>query len=226
MKRKTTTPRLTGIKARPPAPRALRKTGSLAPPFVLMIGHSTRTLEEFIGLLAAHGATGVADVRTVPRSRHNPQFNRDTLPAALQAAGIGYVHLAELGGFRSTTPDSPNAGWRKASFRGYADYMQTPAFAQGLAVLIQLAEQGQIAVMCAEAVPWRCHRSLIADALLIRGIRSEDISSATRRAVHLLTPFAQVRGMTITYPAPAAGRTAKQSPVKRSRMPGATGMNL
>ncbi len=226
MKRKTTTPRLAGTKARSAASRAPRKSGSKAPSFVLMIGHSTRTLGEFIGLLKAHGATGIADVRTVPRSRHNPQFNRETLPAALQAAGIGYVHLAELGGFRHTTPDSPNAGWRKASFRGYADYMQTPAFAQGLAALIQLAGQGQIVVMCAEAVPWRCHRSLIADALLTRGIRSEDISSAIRRAVHTLTPFAKVRGTTITYPAPTASRTAKQPPAKRSRMHGATGMNL
>jgi hypothetical protein len=218
MKPKVIAPRLSGIKSKPSVSRAPRKSRSKAPFFVLMIGHSTRTLAEFIGLLKAHGATCVVDVRTVPRSRHNPQFNRDTLPAALRAAGIGYEHLAELGGFRHTTPDSPNPGWRKASFRGYADYMQTPAFAEGLTSLIQLASQGQIAVMCAEAVPWRCHRSLIADALLIRGIRSEDISSATRRAVHTLTPFAKVRGTTITYPAAAKGSPVKLLSAKRSRI--------
>ncbi|MEO6873859.1 MAG: DUF488 domain-containing protein [Opitutaceae bacterium] len=177
---------------------------------MLTIGHSTRTIEEFTGLLQAHGATCVVDVRTVPRSRHNPQFNRDTLPAALKAAGIGYVHMAELGGFRHTTPDSPNTGWRKASFRGYADYMQTPEFRQAIEQLIQLAKHDRIAVMCAEAVPWRCHRSLIADALLIRGFRSEDISSKTRRLVHVLTPFAKVRGTAITYPTPAAASLTRK----------------
>ena len=147
----------------------------------MTVGHSTRTIEEFIGLLKAHAVTCVVDVRTVPRSRHNPQFNRDSLPDSLKLAGLGYVHMPGLGGLRHAKPDSINVGWRNASFRGYADYMQTPEFEQSLEELIQLAKQEQIAIMCAEAVPWRCHRSLIADALLVRGIRTEDIMSPTRR---------------------------------------------
>jgi uncharacterized protein (DUF488 family) len=189
------------------------------PPIVQTIGHSTRTIEEFIALLQAHAVTRVVDVRTVPRSRHNPQFNRETLPVSLQPAGIGYVHVAELGGLRHTTRDSINIGWRNASFRGYADYMQTPEFQQAIDQLIQLANQDRIAVMCAEAVPWRCHRSLIADALLVRGIRSEDIMSATRRQVHVLTSFAKVEGTQITYPADASQNVAKKSPVKSSSQP-------
>jgi len=170
-------------------------------PIVLTIGHSTRTLEEFIALLPANGATRVVDVRTVPRSRHNPQFNKTLLPGSLKKAGLGYVHMPGLGGLRHAKPDSLNLGWRNASFRGYADYMQTPEFEQSLDELVQLANQEQIVLMCAEAVPWRCHRSLIADALLVRGIRTDDIMSPTRRHVHTLTPFAKVRGTTITYPA-------------------------
>jgi uncharacterized protein (DUF488 family) len=189
------------------------------PPIVQTIGHSTRTIEEFIALLQAHAVTRVVDVRTVPRSRHNPQFNREILPVSLQPAGIGYVHVAELGGLRHTTRDSINIGWRNASFRGYADYMQTPEFQQAIDQLIQLANQDRIAVMCAEAVPWRCHRSLIADALLVRGIRSEDIMSATRRQVHVLTSFAKVEGTKITYPADASQNVAKKSPVKSSSQP-------
>jgi hypothetical protein len=186
-------------------------------PIVLTIGHSTRPLEEFIALLQAHGATCVVDVRTVPRSRHNPQFNKTTLPRSLKKAGLGYVHMPGLGGLRHAKRDSPNAGWRNASFRGYADYMQTPEFAQSLEELIRLAKQDRIVLICAEAVPWRCHRSLIADALLVRGIRTEDIMTATRRQVHTLTPFAKVRGTTITYPARAPGSTQKKPPAKRSR---------
>jgi uncharacterized protein (DUF488 family) len=188
-------------------------------PIVQTIGHSTRTIEEFIALLQAHAVTRVVDVRTVPRSRHNPQFNREILPVSLQPAGIGYVHVAELGGLRHTTRDSINIGWRNASFRGYADYMQTPEFQQAIDQLIQLAHQDRIAVMCAEAVPWRCHRSLIADALLVRGIRSEDIMSATRRQVHVLTSFAKVEGTQITYPADALQNVAKKAPVKSSPQP-------
>src|SRR5450756_1448344 len=170
-------------------------------PLIKTIGHSTHTLEEFIRLLQVHGATCVVDVRTVPRSRHNPQFNKDSLPQSLQQAGLGYVHTPGLGGLRHAQRDSPNMGWRNVSFRGFADYMQTPEFAQSLEELIRLARQDRIVLMCAEAVPWRCHRSLIADALLVRGIRTEDIMSPTRRTVHTLTPFAKVCGTTITYPA-------------------------
>jgi uncharacterized protein (DUF488 family) len=156
---------------------------------VLTIGHSTRTIEEFTGLLQAHAVSRVVDVRTVPRSRHNPQFNQDSLPDSLKKAGLGYVHIPGLGGLRHARRDSINVGWRNASFRGYADYMQTPEFEQSLEELIQLAKQERIAIMCAEAVPWRCHRSLIADALLVRRIRPEDIMSPTRSQVHTLKPF-------------------------------------
>ncbi len=168
---------------------------------IFTIGHSTRPLEQFIELLQAHGVTLVADVRTVPRSRHNPQFNRDTLPGALASAGIGYRHLPALGGLRRTSPESPNTGWRNASFRGFADYMQTPEFAAGLDELLTLAVQARVAIMCAETVPWRCHRSLIADALVVRGIPVEHIIGPGRTQAHQLTPFAHVEGIQITYPA-------------------------
>jgi uncharacterized protein (DUF488 family) len=167
---------------------------------VLTVGHSTRPLEEFIDVLKAHSVTRLADVRTVPRSRHNPQFNRDTLPGALERAGIGYTHLAGLGGLRRARPDSPNGGWRNASFRGYADYMQTAEFRQSLEDLLDLARRERVALMCAEAVPWRCHRSLIADALVVRGVRVEEIVGSGGCRPHALTPFAKVEGTTVTYP--------------------------
>jgi uncharacterized protein (DUF488 family) len=173
------------------------------PPRVLTIGHSTLPLEEFIEILQAHGVTLVADVRTVPRSRHNPQFNRDTLPGVLAAAGLKYVHLAGLGGLRHARADSVNAGWRNASFRGFADYMQTPEFAKNLQELIQLAAEARVALMCAEAVPWRCHRSLIADALLVRGVTVTHIMSRKSSQAHRLTPFAKLAGSRLSYPAPA-----------------------
>jgi uncharacterized protein (DUF488 family) len=168
---------------------------------VLTVGQSTRTLEQFLELLKAHGVQRVVDVRTVPKSRRNPQFGQDALPGSLGQAGIGYTHMPALGGLRRARPDSPNLGWRNASFRGYADHMQTPQFAQALQEVIDLAGKERIALMCAEAVPWRCHRSLIADALLVRGIAAEDIASPTRRSPHRLTPFARVQGTGITYPA-------------------------
>lgn len=171
-----------------------------ARPIVFTIGHSTRSLAEFVSLLRAHAVTQLIDVRTVPRSRHNPQFNRDTLPDALASAGIGYRHCAGLGGFRRAAADSPNRGWRNAAFRGYADYMQTAEFADNLAAVTELARHAQAALMCAEAVPWRCHRALIADALVARGLDVEEIVSPTRRQLHRLTPFAKVDGPTITYP--------------------------
>jgi len=167
---------------------------------VLSIGHSTRTIEEFVRLLRAHDVKEVVDVRTIPRSRYNPQFNQDSLPASLKEAGVGYVHLPGLGGLRRAKPDSRNTGWRNASFRGYADYMQTEEFEQSLGELIELASRDRVAIMCAEAVPWRCHRSLIADALFARGIHTEHIMSPTRRQSHKLTPFAKVRGRKIRYP--------------------------
>jgi uncharacterized protein (DUF488 family) len=208
---------VSGIKAKTGGRVGNRMPSAKPSPIVLTIGHSTRTLEEFIGLLQAHGAARVVDVRTVPRSRHNPQFNKTSLPRALKKAGLGYVHLPGLGGLRHAKRDSLNVGWRNASFRGYADYMQTPEFEQSLEDLILLAKQERLAIMCAEAVPWRCHRSLIADALLVRGIRAEDIMSPTRRQVHVLTPFAKVRGATITYPAEALPSTPMKPSAKCSR---------
>jgi uncharacterized protein (DUF488 family) len=151
-------------------------------------------------MLSAHGVKHLVDVRTIPRSRHNPQFNRDTLPEALQTAGIDYTHMKCLGGLRHALPDSPNAGWKNSSFRGFADYMQTPEFHAALEALIQLASEGPAAIMCAEAVPWRCHRSLIADALTVRGIHAEHIMSATKTQAHVLTAFAKTSGTEITYP--------------------------
>lgn len=167
---------------------------------VLTVGHSTRPIGEFVELLKAHGVERVVDVRTVPKSRRNPQFGQDLLPGSLAAADMGYTHMPALGGLRRPRPDSPNTGWRNESFRGYADHMQTPQFAAALEEVIALAKKQRIALMCAEAVPWRCHRSLIADALLARGISAEDITGPGRSAPHRLTPFARVRGSEVTYP--------------------------
>lgn len=173
------------------------------PLVVLTIGHSTRPLDEFIGLIRTFRVEEVVDVRSVPRSRHNPQFNMETLPAALHEAGILYAHAADLGGLRHATKESPNAGWRNASFRGYADYMQTEKFRLAIEALVAYAEDKLVALMCAEALPWRCHRSLIADALTLRGFTVKHIMSATRAQVHELTTWAKIDGLTITYPAPA-----------------------
>jgi uncharacterized protein (DUF488 family) len=167
---------------------------------VFTIGHSTRPLPEFIEMLQAHGVERVVDVRSIPRSRHNPQFNRETLARHLRAARIGYVHLKKLGGLRHAKAGSKNLGWHNSSFRGFADYMQTEDFLAGLARLQKLAAGKPAAIMCAEAVPWRCHRSLIADALVVRDFPVEDIMSVARTQEHELTPFARVRGLRITYP--------------------------
>jgi uncharacterized protein (DUF488 family) len=164
------------------------------------IGHSNRSFAEFAALLKAHGIELVADIRTVPKSRHNPQFNREALAASLPEAGIGYVHIPELGGLRHPRKDSINLAWRNDSFRGYADYMQTEAFHAALDVLLRTAAERRTAIMCAEAVPWRCHRSLVADAAMARGIEVRHITSATAANPHKLTPFAQVEGPRVTYP--------------------------
>jgi uncharacterized protein (DUF488 family) len=171
------------------------------PAIIFTIGHSTHPLEEFIGLLKAHAVEQLIDVRTIPRSRHNPQFNRDTLSVKLRNARIGYRHMKGLGGLRHPLKNSPNDGWRNSGFRGFADYMQTAEFAENLQKLIALAKKKQTVIMCAEAVPWRCHRSLISDALTVRGIAVEHITSRTSRHTHKLTPFALVDGKRITYPA-------------------------
>jgi uncharacterized protein (DUF488 family) len=172
-------------------------------PLVCTIGHSNRSIGTFVDLLRANEIVRVLDVRTVPRSRHNPQFNRETLAESLGALNIGYTHLSGLGGLRHARADSPNTGWNNLSFRGYADYMLSPEFAENVQRVAELATSERCALMCAEAVPWRCHRSLIGDALLVRGVRVEDIIGATRRNPHTLTAFAHVDGMQITYP-PAA----------------------
>jgi uncharacterized protein (DUF488 family) len=166
----------------------------------MTVGHSNRSAGDFVRLLEAHGVKLLVDVRTVPRSRHNPQFNRETLPATLEDAGIAYVHMPALGGLRKPRKDSANTAWRKDSFRGYADYMQTPEFAAALDGLIALEASHHIAVMCAEAVPWRCHRSLIADALTARGIAVRHIISRAESRAHAMTSFARVNGAEVTYP--------------------------
>lgn len=167
------------------------------------IGHSTRTQADFIALLNHYGVATLVDVRKMPRSRHNPQFNLEELATALPETGIAYAHLPLLGGLRrGLGADSPNTGWRNTSFRAYADYMQTADFALGLDELHAIATNGPVALMCAEAVPWRCHRSLIADALTIRSVEVQEIQSVTRTEVHKLTPFAHVQGLELTYPAP------------------------
>jgi uncharacterized protein (DUF488 family) len=151
-------------------------------------------------MLKAHDITLVVDVRSVPRSRHNPQFNKETLPAALKAEGLGYVHMPEIGGLRRPSRDSVNTAWRNKSFRGYADYMQTKEFTEQLLNLMALARKDRVAVMCAEALPWRCHRSLIADALVVRNVRVEHIISKDSTIQHELTEWARVEGTKITYP--------------------------
>jgi uncharacterized protein (DUF488 family) len=171
---------------------------------VLTIGHSTRPIGALVSALAAHGVEQLVDIRTIPRSRHNPQFNRENLAAMLPAAGIVYEHRPGLGGLRRPSPDSPNGGWRNTGFRGFADYMQTAAFEQELAALIDEARSMRLAVMCAEAVPWRCHRSLVADALLVRGVAVEHIIDESHRLPHQLTAFARVDGTRLTYPAAGA----------------------
>ena len=166
------------------------------------LGHSTRPIDEFIGVLRAHGISLLVDVRTVPRSRYNPQFNRDALAQSLPNAGLQYRHLPELGGLRKPKRDSVNNGWRNASFRGYADYMQTEDFHRAIDALMALGSREKTAVMCAEAVPWRCHRSLIADALVSRGWDVRHIMSSEKAAPHTLTSFARLEKGTLTYPKP------------------------
>ena len=170
-------------------------------PLIRTIGHSTRPVQTLIEMLRAHHITRLIDVRTIPKSRHNPQYNSDALAAALTDAGIAYEHRKALGGLRHARKDSPNTGWRNLSFRGYADYMQTPEFQEAVEALQSAAAHDAIAIMCAEAVPWRCHRSLIADALTAHGYPVEHIMSPTKSDPHVMTAFARVEGATITYPA-------------------------
>jgi uncharacterized protein (DUF488 family) len=169
-------------------------------PLIYTIGHSTHPLEEFVAILRAYNIEQLVDIRSVPRSRHNPQFEQTELDQSLPAAGIFYCHLKQLGGLRRPVKDSVNTGWRDTSFRGYADYMQTDAFTQAIQELMNYATDQTTTIMCAEAVPWRCHRSLVSDALLVRGIDVIDILSPTSSKPHKLTPWAQVAAERITYP--------------------------
>jgi uncharacterized protein (DUF488 family) len=167
---------------------------------IFTIGHSTRPIEEFLELLKHYAITELVDIRTIPKSRHNPQFNAQELTHVLRNHHIGYRHQKDLGGLRRTHSDSINTAWRNTSFRGFADYMQTEEFNEGIKQLIKLAHEKTVVIMCAEAVPWRCHRSLVGDALLVRGIGVEDIYSMTSVKPHTLTPWAVVHGTNITYP--------------------------
>lgn len=167
---------------------------------IFTVGHSTLSIERFIELLKTYGIEQLIDIRTMPGSRRNPQFGGEALARSLGAAHIEYDHMGALGGLRRARKDSPNAGWRNKSFRGYADYMQTAEFAHAVEALVQRSRQKRTAIMCAEAVPWRCHRSLVADALELRGVPVIEILSETSYRPHKLTPFARVDGTSITYP--------------------------
>lgn len=175
----------------------------------MTLGHSTRPWDDFLEILRRNGVGVVADVRTIPRSRHNPQFEIERMGPALREAGIGYAWLPNLGGLRNASPTSRNTAWRNASFRGFADYMQTPQFASGVEELLALARAtaeheppNRVAILCAEAVPWRCHRSLIADSLLARGVAVAHIFTADKTSVARPTPFAQFLGEKVIYPGP------------------------
>ncbi len=167
---------------------------------VFTIGHSTRTLEEFVEILKAYSVNLLVDVRTVPRSRHNPQFNKEPLPASLKQDGIRYVHMPEIGGLRHPKRDSINLAWKNSGFRGYADYMQTQEFTDNLLKIVALARENCLALMCAEALPWKCHRNLLSDALVVRHLKVEHIISKDSTINHQLTEFAHVEGTKITYP--------------------------
>lgn len=167
---------------------------------IFTIGHSNHSFSEFVEMVESQKLKLLVDVRTIPKSRHNPQFGKDRLKRSLARHGIDYVHLEGLGGLRHTTKESVNKGWRNSSFRGYADYMQTPEFSKSLQHLIALSKRKRLVIMCAEAVPWRCHRSLIADALSVYGYEVEDIFTKSSVRPHKLTAFAKVRGKKITYP--------------------------
>ena len=167
---------------------------------IFTIGHSTRKLEELVNLLKTNNVRLLVDVRTIPRSRHNPQFNKDELASSMPKSGICYLHFPRLGGLRHPRKDSTNTAWRNAGFRGYADYMETAEFETALTELIDMSKKDTLAMMCAEAVYWRCHRSLLSDALLVRGIDVRHILSATKVEPHRLTSFAKVDGFHLSYP--------------------------
>lgn len=167
---------------------------------VYTIGHSTRPVAEFLKILEHYKITLLVDIRTVPRSRHMPAYNLETLPTLLKQKGIKHAYMDSLGGLRKTNKDSLNKGWRNLSFRGYADYMQTKEFKDAITELIEIAQKDTVAIMCAEAVPWRCHRSLVGDALLVRGVDVLDIFNLKTVKREAVTSFAKVKGTNIIYP--------------------------
>jgi len=167
---------------------------------VYTLGHSTRSIEEFVCLLKEYGIQKVVDVRTIPKSRHAPQFNKDSLGRELRSSGIDCVNMQELGGLRKAKSDSVNQGWENASFRGFADYMQTKEFDDGLKKLIEFSQEKKIAIVCAEAKPWECHRSLIADVLVARNVQVFHIMGTKNIMQHKITHFAKINGSEITYP--------------------------
>jgi uncharacterized protein (DUF488 family) len=193
-----------------------RRKPPTARPLILTIGHSNHPIGEFIALLKSHNVKRLVDVRTIPKSRHNPQFNRDALAVSLRSAHVAYTHLPKLGGLRRARADSVNTGWNNSSFRGFADYMQTPEFAAALARLEKLARTKLCAIMCAEAVPWRCHRSLIADALTVRGHAVHHIMTPTRANLHEITSFARIRGKRVSYPPNSATRAYTAAKLTRA----------
>lgn len=168
---------------------------------IFTIGHSNRSVTEFLGLLGQHGVQLVVDVRRFPGSRRHPHFGKEQLTQALQEAQIGYRHDVHLGGRRSfPRTASPNTGWRNDSFRSYADYMLTDEFVAALERLVADGEATTPAIMCSEAVPWRCHRNLVSDALTVRDVDVRHITSSAQPTRHTLTSFARVEGTTVTYP--------------------------
>jgi uncharacterized protein (DUF488 family) len=167
---------------------------------IYTVGHSTRTADEFLALLRAHGVQLVADVRTVPRSRRHPQFTRETLARFLDTQAIGYEHYPALGGLRKPRRDSVNTGWRHPAFRGYADHMESDQFQRALDDLVRIASVQSTAIMCAEAVWWQCHRRLLADALLVRGVPVRHILSEAEAKPHELSEFARASDGRVTYP--------------------------
>lgn len=181
---------------------------------IYALGHSTRPIDKFVSLLQAHKIKILADIRTIPRSRTNPQFNQDDLAAELSRSGIRYIHMKALGGLRRPRKDSENTGWQNSSFRGFADYMGSAEFDEALEELMATSSEGRTAIMCAEGNPFRCHRMLVADALAARGVTVFHISSGKTARLHTMTPFAQVNGIRVTYPERTATLAAANTSIK------------
>jgi uncharacterized protein (DUF488 family) len=187
-------------------PDKARQTGEAAGLTLYTVGHSTRTMAEFESLMLGNGIRSLVDIRTIPKSRRNPQYSQEALAASLSSAGLSYLHMPALGGLRKPTGGDENSGWRNASFRGFADYMQTPLFSEALERLLSIATASATVIMCAEAVPWRCHRSLVSDPASVRGVRVLHIIGLSKPRPHTMTKFARVDGAKVTYPAAPSGQ--------------------